>query len=66
MDSPPKKKRRSRLERYTYDSRPLDSTGFEPIAILITLPRRMWEKVDEVRGETGRSKWFAEIIKKTR
>jgi len=56
MDTPTKKKKY--LEKFTIETRPLTSTGFEKIQVGITLTRRMWEKVDELRGESTRSEWF--------
>jgi hypothetical protein len=64
METPPKKEN---VTRYTYENRPLDSTGFEPIRVLVTMPRRAWERMDELRGETPRAKWLQEkILRKTR
>jgi len=57
-------KKRQNLTRFTYENRPLDSTGFEMVRVQVMLPRRVWERIDELRGETSRAKWFQEKMAK--
>ena len=61
MDTPTQKKKRN-CERLTMENRPLTSTGFEKIQVGITMPRRMWEKLDAIRGETSRSEWIHQKV----